>query len=297
MANPDLKKESRLQVMYISQRSSSIDSIVFLALWLAELNITEYYLAHSISAYDCVQSGSLYYENSSVLLLGDTTHLNSTSQKVQTMAAHSEEFSTLDFLLGEAGDLPKPTAEQYAKKIFDISKRLSQSGVLILMTQHSWLGRTLKETYTLAKAMETLLPERYELLDGQSSRFISMSDPSSEYHRVYTTEEGLDYCVFLGTSRNREPLWFLVTEWNHRKTSERGVVSCVELDVSSMADMIASISNATPLAMTIVERLLWFAKDIAHEYKARLEEILRQQTLLHVDQSRLRVVSFGPDPF
>lgn len=207
-----------------------------------------------------------------------------------------------DFLSGIGVNLPKPTDEQYARRIIEIGERLHSAGVLhSIITASTYCGGyyggiKLTDDYVLGEAMRELLPVRYQEL--RNACFMCMENAWNEgLLSLSGTGEGRYGCLYLGCEGDKV-LWFWVEWWDkHSPQSDgkSGPAGCVELDVALMTSVFSRVDYyATPFPQDIVR---WLIDHMKRERDRRckvLSEFERQTTLLEVDYDRFKTIDEMP---
>lgn len=205
----------------------------------------------------------------------------------------------LDFLSGIGVNLPQPSHEQYARRVIAIGDRLHENRVLHgIITASTYVSSKLSREYALGKAMQQFLPERYEEL--RNSRFMQVKDTSGNRGDLGHSGEGVSAYLYLGYERNKV-LWFWVEAWKYDHRSPRtdgksGPISCIELDVASMAEIFSRFNYATPFPQHIVGWLLEHAKKERDRRREALFDFERQTTLLEVDHKLFDAIDEMPRP-
>ena len=192
----------------------------------------------------------------------------------------SSDFSspTYDFLSGIGMNFPNPTNEEYAYRLFAIAHRLWHSGALSYIIGNS----RIRDEYHLGPAMEKFLPERFEQL--KSARAIELKERYSQAGG-FNYEDGVCTRIYFGYSRDGV-LWFSTTEWHwdwRKPDSKKGPLSCVELDVDSLARLFSTVDWGVPSPHHLLEHLLDRAREERKERERKLLLVDKQIGLLERD--------------
>jgi hypothetical protein len=167
-------------------------------------------------------------------------------------------------------NLPNPTNEEYAHRLFAIAHRLWYTRALSYVIGNS----RIEDEYHLGPAMEKFLPERFEEL--KNARAVELKKLRSQAGG-FTRKDGVCTRIYLGYSRDGI-LWFSTTEWDwdwREPDSKKGPLSCVELDVDLLAELFSTVDWATPSPHHLLDYLL----DLVREERAE-----RERKFLLVDE-------------
>jgi hypothetical protein len=185
---------------------------------------------------------------------------------------------TYDFLSGVGINLPNPTNEEYAHRLFVIAHRLWYSGALSYVIGNS----RIQDEYHLGPAMKEFLPQRFgELKNARAVELKRLNSEAGGFHY----ENGVCTRIYLGYSRDGI-LWFSTTEWDwdwRKPDSKKGPLSCVELDVDSLAELFSTVDWATPFPHHLLDYLLDLVRQERAERKRKFLLIDKQLSLLEHD--------------
>lgn len=203
----------------------------------------------------------------------------------------SADFSspTYDFLAGNGANLPNPTDEEYAYRLFAIAQRLWDSHALSHIIGNSRIG----DNRGLATAMSEFLPERFKVLEN--ARAVELHR-SGSYVGGNVIVGGVRERIFLGYD-TKGPLWLRTTErvWDHRDpNSKSGPLSCEELNVAGMARMFSDKNWATPFPEQLLEWLATLVELVCESREAKLLVMRRQHSLLLADLDRFHAAAIEP---
>lgn len=209
------------------------------------------------------------------------THISIKGVIVDTSRDYSSP--TYDFLSGNGINLPKPTSEEYARRLFAIAERLWDSGVL-----NSVIGnRTVKDNSKLREAMERFMPEQYEEL--KTVRVVELKSPVRG-EEGYSLDSKVRSRIYLGYSKH-DLFWLHTTEWAWRSI---GPISCTILDLPSLIEIFQKSNRQLP--HTLLRWLNAMLYSELNRQKTKLDTIQEQFWRLCRDVELFGTANSAPPP-